>query len=95
MVNAGAVAPSRRRALAHRDARAVVHADKVLLATNGFTDDLWPALAAPSCRCSPRSSATAPLSDEVARSIMPTRPVLYESGPHQRSTTASIKNNAS
>nr|QDF42195.1 FAD-binding oxidoreductase [Bradyrhizobium symbiodeficiens] len=31
--------------------RAVVHADKVLLATNGFTDDSGRRSAAPSCRC--------------------------------------------
>src|SRR5882757_8183961 len=60
--------------------RAVVHADKVLLATNGFTDDLWPALRRSIVPVFSSIAATAPLSDEVARSIMPTRPVLYESG---------------
>lgn len=60
--------------------RAVVHADKVLLATNGFTDDLWPALRRTIVPVFSSIAATAPLSEEVARSIMPGRPVLYESG---------------
>ncbi|MCH2994083.1 hypothetical protein K3W78_14980, partial [Listeria monocytogenes] len=58
--------------------RAIVHADKVLLATNGFTDDLWPALRRTIVPVFSSIAATAPLPDEVARSIMPTRPVLYE-----------------
>jgi glycine/D-amino acid oxidase-like deaminating enzyme len=60
--------------------RAVVHADKVLLATNGFTDDLWPNLRQTVVPLFSSIAATAPLSDEVARQIMPTRSVLYESG---------------
>ncbi|MEY9672431.1 glycine/D-amino acid oxidase-like deaminating enzyme [Bradyrhizobium elkanii] len=60
--------------------RAVVLADKVLLATNGFTDDLWPALRRSIVPVFSSIAATAPLSDEIARAIMPTRPVLYESG---------------
>ncbi|MBR0697707.1 FAD-binding oxidoreductase [Bradyrhizobium lablabi] len=60
--------------------RAVVHADKVLLATNGFTDDLWPALRRTIVPVFSSIACTAPLSDDVARSIMPSRPVLYESG---------------
>lgn len=60
--------------------RAVVHAQKVLLATNGFTDDLWPALRRTIVPVFSSIAATAPLSDEVAREIMPTRSVLYESG---------------
>jgi glycine/D-amino acid oxidase-like deaminating enzyme len=60
--------------------RAVVHAEKVLIATNGFTDDLWPALRRTIVPVFSSIAATAPLSDEVARAIMPTRPVLYESG---------------
>ncbi len=60
--------------------RAIVHAEKVLLATNGFTDDLWPSLRRSIVPVFSSIAATAPLSDEVARSIMPTRPVLYESG---------------
>ncbi|MGJ4942257.1 FAD-dependent oxidoreductase [Bradyrhizobium sp. HKCCYLS1011] len=60
--------------------RASVHADKVLLATNGFTDDLWPGLRRTIVPVFSSIAATAPLSDEVARAIMPTRSVLYESG---------------
>lgn len=60
--------------------RAIVHAEKVLLATNGFTDDLWPSLRRSIVPVFSSIAATAPLSHEVARSIMPTRPVLYESG---------------
>jgi glycine/D-amino acid oxidase-like deaminating enzyme len=60
--------------------RAIVHAEKVLIATNGFTDDLWPALRRTIVPVFSSIAATAPLSDEVARAIMPTRPVLYESG---------------
>jgi glycine/D-amino acid oxidase-like deaminating enzyme len=57
-----------------------VRADKVLLATNGFTDDLWPNLRQTVVPLFSSIAATAPLPDEVARQIMPTRSVLYESG---------------
>ena len=60
--------------------RATVIADKVLLATNGFTDDLWPALRRTIVPVFSSIAATAPLSDEVARAIMPGRQVAYESG---------------
>lgn len=60
--------------------RAVVRAEKVLLATNGFTDDLWPALRRTIVPVFSSIAATAPLADEVVRAIMPTRSVLYESG---------------
>lgn len=59
---------------------AVVRADKVLLATNGFTGDLWPGLRRSIVPVFSSIAATAPLSDAVAGAIMPTRPVLYESG---------------
>jgi glycine/D-amino acid oxidase-like deaminating enzyme len=60
--------------------RGTVRAEKVLLATNGFTDDLWPGLRQTVVPLFSSIAATAPLPDEVARQIMPTRPVLYESG---------------
>ena len=60
--------------------RAIVHAEKVLLATNGFTDDLWPGLRRTIVPVFSSIAATAPLSDAVLREIMPTRSVLYESG---------------
>jgi glycine/D-amino acid oxidase-like deaminating enzyme len=60
--------------------RATVRAEKVLIATNGFTDDLWPGLRRTIVPVFSSIAATAPLSATVAREIMPTRPVLYESG---------------
>jgi glycine/D-amino acid oxidase-like deaminating enzyme len=60
--------------------RAVVRAEKVLIATNGFTDDLWPGLRRTIVPVFSSITATEPLTDDVARKIMPTRSVLYESG---------------
>jgi glycine/D-amino acid oxidase-like deaminating enzyme len=60
--------------------RAVVRAEKVLIATNGFTDDLWPDLRRTIVPMFSSIAATEPLPDDVARQIMPTRSVLYESG---------------
>src|SRR5580698_5787226 len=60
--------------------RAVIRADKVLIATNGFSDDLWPGLGRTIVPLFSSIAATAPLSDSVAREIMQTRSVLYESG---------------
>ena len=60
--------------------RAVVRAEKVLIATNGFTDDLWPDLRRTIVPVFSSIAATEPLPDDVARQIMPTRSVLYESG---------------
>jgi len=60
--------------------RAVVRAEKILIATNGFTDDLWPGLRRTIVPIFSSIAATEPLPDDVARKIMPTRSVLYESG---------------
>jgi glycine/D-amino acid oxidase-like deaminating enzyme len=60
--------------------RATVRAEKVLIATNGFTDDLLPDLRRTIVPVFSSMAATAPLPDDVAREIMPTRSVLYESG---------------
>ena len=60
--------------------RAVVRAEKVLIATNGFTDDLWPGLRRTIVPVFSSIAATEPLPDNIARQIMPTRSVLYESG---------------
>ncbi|HZE51732.1 MAG TPA: FAD-binding oxidoreductase [Bradyrhizobium sp.] len=60
--------------------RAVVRAEKVLIATNGFTDDLWPGLRRTIVPVFSSIAATEPLPDDIARQIMPTRSVLYESG---------------
>jgi glycine/D-amino acid oxidase-like deaminating enzyme len=60
--------------------RAVVRAEKILIATNGFTDDLWPGLRRSVVPVFSSIAATEPLPDDVARQIMPMRQVLYESG---------------
>jgi glycine/D-amino acid oxidase-like deaminating enzyme len=60
--------------------RAVVRAEKVLIATNGFTDDLWPGLRRTIVPVFSSIAATGPLPDDVARQIMPTRSALYENG---------------
>jgi glycine/D-amino acid oxidase-like deaminating enzyme len=60
--------------------RAVVRAEKLLIATNGFTDGLWPDLRRTIVPVFSSIAATEPLPDDVARQIMPTRSVLYESG---------------
>jgi glycine/D-amino acid oxidase-like deaminating enzyme len=60
--------------------RAVVRAEKVLIATNGFTDDLWPDLRCTIVPVFSSIAATETLPDDLARQIMPTRSVLYESG---------------
>jgi glycine/D-amino acid oxidase-like deaminating enzyme len=60
--------------------RAMVQAERVLLATNGFTDDLWPDLRQTIIPVFSSIAASEPLPDAVAHAIMPTRSVLYESG---------------
>jgi glycine/D-amino acid oxidase-like deaminating enzyme len=60
--------------------RAVVRAEKILIATNGFTDDLWPDMRRTVVPVFSSIAASEPLPDEIARRIMPTRSVLYESG---------------
>ncbi len=60
--------------------RAVVRAEKLLIATNGFTGDLWPGLRRTIVPVFSSIAATEPLPDDVARQIMPTRSSLYESG---------------
>jgi len=57
-----------------------VTAQQVVLATNGYTDDLWPALRRSVVPVFGAIAATAPLPDSVARAVMPSRAVLYESG---------------
>jgi glycine/D-amino acid oxidase-like deaminating enzyme len=57
-----------------------VTAQQVVLATNGYTDDLWPALRRSVVPVFGAIAATAPLPDSMARAVMPNRAVLYESG---------------
>ena len=55
-----------------------VRAGRVVLATNGYTDDLWPGLRRTVVPVYSAIAATAPLPPEIAARIMPARPVLYE-----------------
>ncbi len=56
----------------------VVSADWVVLATNGYTDDLWPGLRRSVVPVYSGIIATAPLSDAIAARILPQGNVLYE-----------------
>jgi len=60
--------------------RAAVTATQVVLASNGYTDPLWPGLRRTIVPLFGAIAASAPLGDAAARSILPDRPVLYESG---------------
>jgi glycine/D-amino acid oxidase-like deaminating enzyme len=57
-----------------------VQADKLILATNGYTDDLWPRLRRSVVPVFSAIVASEPLPDALAQAIMPTRSVLYEMG---------------
>lgn len=55
-----------------------VRADRVILATNGYSDDLWPGLRRSVIPVFSSIAATEPLSGNLAASIMPARASLYE-----------------
>jgi glycine/D-amino acid oxidase-like deaminating enzyme len=55
-------------------------ADNVVLATNGYTDDLWPGLRRTIVPLFGAIAATSALPEGLARTLMPSRAVLYESG---------------
>lgn len=57
-----------------------VHADKLLLATNGYSDDLWSGLRRSIVPVFSAIVASEPIPEALARDIMPTRSVLYEMG---------------
>ena len=57
-----------------------VRAEKVILATNGYTGELWPGLRRSIVPVYSAIAATEVLPDAIAASIMPTRSVLYEIG---------------
>lgn len=57
-----------------------VRAEKILIATNGFTDDLWDGLRQTIIPVFSAIAATAPLPPEFAQRIMPSRASLYEAG---------------
>ena len=59
---------------------ASVTAAQVVLATNGYTDPLWPGLRRTIVPLFGAIAASAPLAEASARRILPDRPVLYESG---------------
>jgi glycine/D-amino acid oxidase-like deaminating enzyme len=61
-------------------ARASATARHVVLATNGYTDALWPGLCRTVVPVFGAIAATAPLAPAAHRIILPDRPVLYESG---------------
>ncbi|MDE2294716.1 MAG: FAD-binding oxidoreductase, partial [Gammaproteobacteria bacterium] len=60
--------------------RARIEAEHVVLATNGYTDELWPGLRRSVVPVFSTIVATAPLEEALARRILPGRSVLYESG---------------
>lgn len=55
-------------------------AEKLVLATNGYTDGLWPGLARTIVPVYSGIVATEPIPDEIARAIFPSRASLYEMG---------------
>ncbi|HEY4172870.1 MAG TPA: FAD-binding oxidoreductase [Rhodopila sp.] len=61
-------------------AHGTVTADKLILATNGYTDDLWPPLRRSVVPLFSAIAATEPLQEALAQSIMPSRSSLYEIG---------------
>jgi len=63
-----------------RTASGSVSAAQVVLATNGYTDSLWPQLRQTLVPVFGAIAASAPLPEAASRIILPQRPVLYESG---------------
>ncbi|MBS0243386.1 MAG: FAD-binding oxidoreductase, partial [Proteobacteria bacterium] len=55
-------------------------AEKVVLATNGYTDGLWPKLAQTIVPVFTGIVSTEPLPDKIAREVFPARSALYEMG---------------
>ena len=61
-----------------RDAGGTVTADWLVLATNGYTDELWPGLRQTIIPVYSGIVATEPLPEDIARRILPMGTVLYE-----------------
>jgi glycine/D-amino acid oxidase-like deaminating enzyme len=61
-------------------ARGVVRADRVIVATDGYSDDLWPGLRTSIVPLYSSIIATAPLPPPLAAAILPRGTVLYEAG---------------
>lgn len=55
-----------------------VRAERLVLATNGYSDDLWPGLRRSVIPAFSAITATAPLPPDIAAAIMPSGVVLYE-----------------
>jgi glycine/D-amino acid oxidase-like deaminating enzyme len=82
-VHGGTRALALKRAGAHwqvATAAGTVSARQVVLATNGYTDYLWPNLRRTIVPLFGAIAATAALPETIARGVMPSRAVLYESG---------------
>ncbi|WP_214471383.1 FAD-binding oxidoreductase [Mesorhizobium sp. dw_380] len=63
-----------------KTANGAVNAEKVLVATNGYTGALWPGLEQSLVPVFSAIAATEPLAPAVAAAILPQRPVVYEAG---------------
>lgn len=63
----------------HTD-KAILSADKLLIVTNAYADNLWPDLRISLVPVYSSIVATEPLPGDLAARILPQRPVLYESG---------------
>jgi glycine/D-amino acid oxidase-like deaminating enzyme len=57
-----------------------VRAERVILATNGYTDNLWPGLRRTVVPVYSGIVATEPIPEEIARAVFPKRSSLYELG---------------
>jgi glycine/D-amino acid oxidase-like deaminating enzyme len=60
--------------------RGVVRAGQVILATNGYTDDLWPRLRQSIVPVFSAITASEPMPEALARQVLPDRSSLYEVG---------------
>jgi glycine/D-amino acid oxidase-like deaminating enzyme len=58
--------------------RGILRCDHVIIATNGYTDDLWPSLEHTIVPVFSAIAATLPLPAELQMTILPDRPVVYE-----------------
>ncbi len=61
-------------------ATGTVTAEKLILATNGYTDDIWPGLRRSLVPLFSAIAASEPLPEAVVQAIMPSRSSLYEIG---------------
>lgn len=57
-----------------------IEAEKLLIATNGFTGDLWPGLRRTVVPVFSAIAASEPLDADRLRGVLPDRPAVYESG---------------